>query len=62
MSITKAKLRTLIGSAVNDGAECANDRNERRLSHSEYIEALEFSADAFTDQIWKMINKEQNDE
>lgn len=62
MSITKDKLRTLIGSAVNDGAECANDRNERRLSHSEYIEALEFSADAFTDQIWKMISKEKNDE
>ena len=62
MTINKAQLRTLIGSAVNDGAECANDRSERRLSHSEYIEALEFSADAFTDQIWALIKKEQNDE
>lgn len=62
MTIDKAELRILIGSAINDGAECANDRNERKLSHSEYIEALEFSADAFTNQIWAMIDKDQNDE
>ena len=58
MTIDRAELRKLIDVAVNEGDGCRRDYVGQGISHSEYVEAIEFAIDATTNKVLALINKE----
>ena len=49
-------------SAVENGAGCDEDYRSHGISHSEYVEAIEYAIDGATDRMMALIEQEQNDE
>lgn len=62
MKICRAKVRTLMENAVENGAGCDEDYRSQGISHSEYVEAIEYAIEGATDRMMALIEQEQNDE
>ena len=62
MKICRAKVRALMESAVENGAGCDEDYRSQGISHSEYVEAIEYAIEGATDRMMALIEQEQNDE
>lgn len=62
MTICRAKVRALIENAVENGAACDEDYRSQGISHSEYVEAIEYAIDGATDKMMALIEQEKNDE
>lgn len=62
MKICRAKVRELMEGAVENGASCDEDYRSQGISHSKYVEAIEYAIEGATDIMMALIEQEQNDE
>lgn len=46
-------------SAVENGAGCDEDYRSQGISHSEYVEAIEYAIDGATDKMMELIKQEK---
>lgn len=62
MNISRIEVRRIMESAIENGAGCEEDYRSHGISHSEYVDAIEYAIEGATNKMMALIEKEQNDD